>query len=124
MMPPEWLHTVLSASVLCQPIWISFLKSWYHDNPAPSALNISLILFPSHTPPLCLKAWFLDDNWQERARTSFSYVILRKKNCEKGAIMQIHNDVDLAANALERSHTPPDSYGTDEPQGDASKPYP
>lgn len=38
--------------------------------------------------------------------------------------MQIHNDADLAGNALERSHIPPDSYGTDEPKAGASKPYP
>lgn len=56
--------------------------------PTPLALYISLILFSSHTPPLCLKTPFLDANWQRRARTSFSYVILRKKKRHDNANSQ------------------------------------
>lgn len=46
-----------SVSLLCQPLWILLhLKPQRCDNRAPSPLNISLILFPSHTPPQCLRA--------------------------------------------------------------------
>lgn len=84
-------HVSLSGS----PLWSPGAAISVPPLPPPPALNISLILFPSLTPPLCLKTLFLDANWQRRARTSFSYVILRKK--KKGTIMLIHNDTDLAA---------------------------
>lgn len=67
-------HVSLSGS----PLWSPGAAIIVPPHPQ-TALNISLILFPSHTLPLCLKTPFLDANWQRRARTSFSYVILRKK---------------------------------------------